>query len=665
MHKLTAIPEDKIEQVLADVALDGSRVVSRYQEPDGTWTVIVSAAPEPQRDLDSDSSLDNEVEAEENPLQSAEGSDFTQIQDAPVSAEVIDRASSGALVLTEADLIALWRRSAFPISANSTVVFAIRGCLPVDYGGTNAASSHEIALSPVNYRTMNCTIGLWRPGSGFSLYPGSTVPYGPWVARGAASGGSGVNQLGRGRYRKYVPGWHKRSEGKNGHWALLQECPITIQRTGDDEDYDLADRWEVGRIAGDNIHCAFHMGPGAAIPNSKYSSLGCQVVAGTVKKGVAGSESGPWKKFISHFNGQSNSPASVEYVLFDGLEVQQMIQNQCRDKTIILRMGSQGELVAALKQRLSAKLGRALTNVPEFDAETFQAVIDYQVATFGENSDDGIVGPSTAEKLGIGLPLFSYKDAASGGSGIDRSVPTEERVTGNRSLDTQEITVAHFEKFMPPPNNGKANDIYYSYVNAFVSPRGNQILSEYGVSDNRNRLAHFFGQAAHETGGFRLRRESLYYTTVGAVRSAWQSRSSAHGDQWIKDHLLRNENAIGDWAYGDRMGNDRPGDGYTYRGGGVFQLTGKAAYRHASKLLVGLDDFDLVKNPDLIEDPFISLIAACAEWKELGCNHLADRDEARRISRGINRGDVNSPHAANGESERLELTEMLKAILAQ
>lgn len=661
MHKLTGIPEDKIEQVVADMALDGSRIVSRYRESDGTWTIIVSKSQE----LNSQPEGEPEAETEEVPVSDVDATDVTPTQDDPISAEVIERTNSGAMVLTEADLIALWRRSAFPIAADSTIVFGIRGCLPVDYGGTNVASSHEISLSPVNYRTMNCTLGIWRPGRGFSLYPGSTVPYGPWVAAGTANAGRGVNQLGRGRYRKYVPGWHKRSEGRNGHWALLQESPITLQRTADDEDFDLADRWEAGRIAGDNIHCAFNMGPGAAIPSSKYSSLGCQVVAGTVKKGVPGTEAGPWQKFISHFIDRTTSPASVEYVLFDGLEVQQMIQNRCKGKTVILRIGSQGPLVEILKQKLSSQLRRVLPNTAEFDVETFQAVIDYQVSTFGQNSDDGIIGPSTAEKLGFALPTFSYENAASGGNGIDKSAPTEVHASGSGDTTDQELTAAHFEQFMSPPANGKAKDIYYSYVNAFVSERGKDILRKYSVPDNRNRLAHFFGQAAHETGGFRLQRESLYYTTVAAVRSAWQSRASAHSDQWIKDNLLRNERAIGDWAYGGRMGNNDNGDGYAYRGGGVFQLTGKSAYRKASQLLEGLGDFDLVANPDLIEDPFISLIAACAEWKELGCNQLADRGDGKRISRGINRGDTNSPYAANGESERLELTEKLKEILTR
>lgn len=659
MHKLTGIPESNLPQVLEDLKFDGSRVVSKYQESDGTWTIIVVFKP-----IDDASLAPEDTSEAEEPVEpDTDSSDSVPSDDSPVIGVFVDRSESGALILTEADLIALWRRSAFPIPRGAPIVFGIRGCLPVDYSGTAISNAHEIALSPVNYRTMNCTLGIWIPGQGFSLYPGSTVPYGPWVESGINRGGNGVNQLGRGRYRKYAPGWHKRSEGNRGHWALLQECPITIQRTADDEDFDLVDRWEVGRIAGDNIHCAFHMGPGAAIPSTKYSSLGCQVVAGTVKKGVQGTESGPWKKFISNF--PKTAPKAVEYVLFDGLEVQQMIKTQCRDKTIILRIGSFGPYVETLKKRLSAAIRRPLTNGPEFDVVTFQAVIDYQAATFGVNADDGIVGQATAEKLGFSLPNFDYRDAVNGGTGYTAApVPGGSASSSATAGEQRFVTLEEFRQFTPLPI-GASKSIYRSYVEAFVSDRGKELLREYGISAGPKRLAHFFGQAAHETGLFRLVRESLHYTTVNAVRSAWSSRAAAHSDQWIKDNLLGNPTALGDWAYRGRMGNNDAGDGYKYRGGGVFQLTGREAYRKASKLLAGNGDFDLEKNPELIEDPFVSLIAACAEWKELGCNDLADQGDGRRISRGINRGDTASNHSANGEENRIELAARLEEILSR
>lgn len=665
MHVMTGIPDSKIDQVLEDLALDGSRLVSKQRNAgDNTWTIVIEKGPPPTLD----ELAQFKAESEDPP---GSGDDQMQVsQDSNASADFIDHVDGDALILTEADLIALWRRSSFPIPGNTPIVFGIRGCLPVDYGGTSTAKAHQISLTPVNYRTMNCSLGIWFPGGGFSLYPGSTVPYGPWVTSGVAEGGRGVNQIGRGRYRKYVPGWHKRSEGKNGHWALLQECPITIQRTADDNDFDLADRWESGRIAGDNIHCAFNMGPDAAIPSAKYSSLGCQVIAGTVKKGSQGTESGPWKKFIGNFPLGSTSP--VEYVLFDGLEVQQMIRNRCEGKSIVLRMGSVGPHVLTLKQKLSANNGLSLGSNDEFDVATFQAVIDFQSTTFGTNSDDGIVGTETAEKLGFSLPVFDYRDAVGGGKGyVDNRDVAAESTELARAIGAANIapgtrtflSVEEFSKFASPPSG--STKTYDKYINAFVSKRGKEILGDYGIPEKPIRVAHFFGQAAHETGGFRLLRESLTYTTVTAVRNAWHSRALPYTDQWITDHLLRNPEALGDWAYGNRMGNDRPGDGNKYRGGGVFQLTGKEAYRKLSELLKPLGSYDLENDPSLIEDPYISLIAACVEWKNMDGNSLADANDGRRISRGINRGDPNSRNAAIGEEERLEITRQIRGILEE
>lgn len=61
--------------------------------------------------------------------------------------------------------------------------------------------------------------------------------------------------------------------------------------------------------------------------------------------------------------------------------------------------------------------------------------------------------------------------------------------------------------------------------------------------------------------------------------------------------------AIGDIIYGGRMGNDKPGDGYKYRGRGFIQITGKDAYRSLSKYL----NIDLISNPDLLNDQQIAM----------------------------------------------------------
>lgn len=315
-----------------------------------------------------------------------------------------------SLVLSEAHLIALWKRSLFPIDTGNIIVFGLRGARPASFGEHRFASTQVIMPMPLNYLTMNCTIGQWRPGEGIALFPGSTVPFRETVKGGLTRNGRGVNQLGRGRYRSYDAGWHKRGDGHKGHWALRQNCEITLQRTGDDLDYDAADRWWQGWEAGDNIHCAFNMGEGDAVANVRYSSAGCQVVAGTVNKGVPGSESGPWAAFIAPFKDRLGLQRECEYVLFSSEEAIQMIQTQCVGKTALLRFGSVGPLVRQLQSKLRKK-GATLKETSVFDSATFRAVVDFQALRLGAEAVDGIVGPQTSSMLDLVLPEFNFDEA--------------------------------------------------------------------------------------------------------------------------------------------------------------------------------------------------------------------------------------------------------------
>lgn len=75
------------------------------------------------------------------------------------------------------------------------------------------------------------------------------------------------------------------------------------------------------------------------------------------------------------------------------------------------------------------------------------------------------------------------------------------------------------------------------------------------------------------------------------------------GDQALEtarlDALKGNPGKLAALMYGDRMGNDQPGDASAYRGRGYMQLTGKEAYEAAGNVL-GLE---MVKDPDLASRP--------------------------------------------------------------
>jgi hypothetical protein len=106
--------------------------------------------------------------------------------------------------------------------------------------------------------------------------------------------------------------------------------------------------------------------------------------------------------------------------------------------------------------------------------------------------------------------------------------------------------------------------------------------------------------------------------------------------------------AIFNRTYGGRLGNSLPGDGYKYRGRGIFQITGKDEYKRYGDF-IGLD---LIGNPDLAAKPENSLLIAIHLWLDLGLNEWADKDDILAISRAINCGSPTRNIQPNGLVDR-------------
>lgn len=148
----------------------------------------------------------------------------------------------------------------------------------------------------------------------------------------------------------------------------------------------------------------------------------------------------------------------------------------------------------------------------------------------------------------------------------------------------------------------------------------------YGILDNGLRLAHFMGQCAHESGGFRYMEEI-------ASGAAYEGRAD--------------------------LGNTVAGDGRRYKGRGPIQLTGRANYRSFGRAL-GLD---FEGHPEMVAFPSIGLLAGCLFWDRMGLNAYADRDEGRAVGNGINRGNPKSDKQPNHAAERLARTTAAKGLI--
>jgi len=109
---------------------------------------------------------------------------------------------------------------------------------------------------------------------------------------------------------------------------------------------------------------------------------------------------------------------------------------------------------------------------------------------------------------------------------------------------------------------------------------------------NALRLAHFLAQCAHESASFTVVYENLNYSADGLAATF-----PKYFPEPLNESYARNPAKIGARVYADRMGNgdEASGDGYTFRGRGYIQLTGKSNYAAFGKAV----NEDTVANPDL------------------------------------------------------------------
>jgi putative chitinase len=155
------------------------------------------------------------------------------------------------------------------------------------------------------------------------------------------------------------------------------------------------------------------------------------------------------------------------------------------------------------------------------------------------------------------------------------------------------------------------------------------VFDRFGINSDR-RAVHFFAQALHETGGLKILTENLNYSAE-RLMVVWPNRFA---DRSQAEPFAHNPRALANRVYGNRMGNTGPDDGWRYIGRGLLQLTGRNNYTRVGREL-GLD---LVNNPNLAEESEHLLEIACAEWRLLGCNSLADTDSLARVTLAINGG---------------------------
>lgn len=147
----------------------------------------------------------------------------------------------------------------------------------------------------------------------------------------------------------------------------------------------------------------------------------------------------------------------------------------------------------------------------------------------------------------------------------------------------------------------------------------------------RERIAAFLAQAMHESANFTRLEENLFYTRPERIRQVWPKSVPSIEEARA---LVRNPKLLANRVYANRNGNgpESSGDGWNFRGRGIFMNTGRDNYREAATVT----GQPLLTRPDLLLLPEHAAMAAAGEWNQMNCNRLADADNFDGITRAIN-----------------------------
>lgn len=159
------------------------------------------------------------------------------------------------------------------------------------------------------------------------------------------------------------------------------------------------------------------------------------------------------------------------------------------------------------------------------------------------------------------------------------------------------------------------------------------VLSATTLGCHPLRLAHFFAQICHETGGLTILSENLNYRSAERLMAVWPSRFPTLQSA---APFVGNPRALANKVYARRMGNVDPDDGWKFRGRGLLQITGRDHYARNGRAL----SIPLEEAPELAIDPDHSLAVALETWRRAGCDALADADDVVAVTRAINGGTI-------------------------
>lgn len=167
-----------------------------------------------------------------------------------------------------------------------------------------------------------------------------------------------------------------------------------------------------------------------------------------------------------------------------------------------------------------------------------------------------------------------------------------------------------------------------------------------------SRLSCFLAQCAHESGEFTAVKENLNYSADGLNKIFHKYFPTLESAQ----SYARNPEMIANKVYANRMGNgdEQSGDGFSFCGRGLIQLTGRSNYtQFANDLGITLEE--AVEYLQTYEGAAMS--AAWFWWRN-NLNNWADQEDMRTLTHKINGGEI-------GLDDRMHKFQIIKGILQQ
>ena len=185
-----------------------------------------------------------------------------------------------------------------------------------------------------------------------------------------------------------------------------------------------------------------------------------------------------------------------------------------------------------------------------------------------------------------------------------------------------ELELQHLQQIIPK------NSYTQYWYNALQ-----QLLPDYQI-DTPQRLAAFLAQCAHESGNFVFIKENLNYK--------WQSLRKVFPKYFPNDQLAqqyeKRPEAIANRVYANRMGNgpEDSGDGWTFCGRGLIQVTGRDNYTWFAASL----DITPEEASEYMETFEGAAQSACWFWETNNLNQWADRGDIVTLTKRINGGTI-------------------------